>query len=64
MSLLLLLSAIAEGQPTSECSFEIRIDGGPVARADTSIPGPATVSIPAAAQQIEIKALPLSADYW
>jgi len=61
---LILLSAIADGQVTSECSFTIAIDGGPPTPADTSIPGPATAQIPPGAQQIQIQATPTSPNHW
>jgi hypothetical protein len=50
---------------TSECTFSVSIDGGPLTPAGgTGVLGPATVVLPAGAQQIEIHVTPTSANYW
>jgi hypothetical protein len=58
-----LLPAVGR-QVTPECTFDVSIDGGPLAPAGgTGVLGPATVVLNGA-HQIEIHVTPTSANYW
>ncbi len=61
---LVLLTAVAKDQLTTDCVFEIAINGGALAPADTSVPGTISAQVPDSAQQIEIRATPTAPDYW
>lgn len=61
---IILLSSIVDGQASTECTFEVVIDGGQPVPADVSLPGLAQVVMPDGATQIEIRANPITPYHW